>query len=497
MFNTDNHIKKVCILLMNNLFLLICVLVGFHIDAYAKTYSVPTVTFSENFSTDKWITEPFTFFVSGSDLYCEGDTGYKDWYYNNVCVRYWFNQELEASQGQNARTQGGGSRGEIFTCSGYQGQQGVLTLYAQVYCAVHEDDYSEIYRVTFKYDDQPPIVNGKLINGVIYINATDYTSGVQYYGISKSKEVYPTKWTTSNKFTPSEYGSYYLFAKDAAGNIGVSKETVNSVTPINNYPVNITGTYSYTGKAIKPNIAVCDINNPGYNLIEGQDYTVSLFNNVNAGTATVTIKGIGNYTGSVTKTFKIEKAEQELINNTSRIKMGVLYQDDKGNKIDDFKLKVGDGKISYISSNRKIFTIDQNGRFSIKNSGIVYLTITASETSNFKETKWRCKIEITPTYVNFIKVSSKKKGQMTIKWGACLGYKKLTGYKIQISTNKNFTKKTTKTYTVKGKKDSFSKTIKGLKKGKKYYVRVRSYTTNSEGTLYGDYSGRKTVKVKK
>ncbi|MDD6071505.1 MAG: fibronectin type III domain-containing protein [Clostridiales bacterium] len=492
MFNTDNHIKKVCILLMNNLFLSLCVLVGFHIDAHAQTFSAPTVTFSNNFSTDKWITEPFTFSISGSDLSCPVVD-------SNINVRYWFNQELEASQGQNAHTQDSGSRGEIFTCNGYQGQQGILTLYAQVYCAAHEEysgEYSEIYKVTFKYDDQAPIVSGKLSNGVIKINATDYTSGVQYYGISKSKEVYPTEWSTDNKFTPSEYGSYYLFAKDAAGNIGVSKETVNSVTPINNYPVNITGTYSYTGQAIKPNITVYDTNNPGLTLMEGQDYTFSLFNNVNAGTATVTINGIGNYTGSVTKTFKIEKAEQIFDNNSSIVLIETGIRAPYFKIKDNFKITTGDGVLSAKSSDTNVFVI-KNGKFIPKSSGIAYLIITASETNNFKETSYKCKVIIKPTDIMTTSMTSKKSGQINIKWSSW-DEGQATGFQIQVSTSKSFAKNKTKTYKIKGenKKNKNTKTIKGLKRGKKYYVRIRSYKTNSEGTVYGDYSSKKTVKVK-
>lgn len=61
---------------------------------------------------------------------------------------------------------------------------------------------------------------------------------------------------------------------------------------------------------------------------------------------------------------------------------------------------------------------------------------------------------------------------------------KCTGYKIQYSTKSSFSG--AKTITVKGK---YAYTIKNLKSGKKYYVRVRSYKT------YQDELGNtKTVK---
>jgi len=59
---------------------------------------------------------------------------------------------------------------------------------------------------------------------------------------------------------------------------------------------------SYTGSAIKPAITVKD---GSKTLVSGTDYTVSYSNNINVGTATVTVTGKGNYSGSVKKNFSI------------------------------------------------------------------------------------------------------------------------------------------------------------------------------------------------
>ena len=61
---------------------------------------------------------------------------------------------------------------------------------------------------------------------------------------------------------------------------------------------------AYTGSAQQPKPTVVAA---GSVLKEGTDYTLSYSNNVNIGTASVTIKGKGNYRGSVTKNFKIYK----------------------------------------------------------------------------------------------------------------------------------------------------------------------------------------------
>jgi hypothetical protein len=62
---------------------------------------------------------------------------------------------------------------------------------------------------------------------------------------------------------------------------------------------------SYDGKEQKPEVTVTVAGNT---LKEGTDYAVSYTNNTNVGTATVTVYGINNCAGTVTKTFTIKEA---------------------------------------------------------------------------------------------------------------------------------------------------------------------------------------------
>lgn len=92
--------------------------------------------------------------------------------------------------------------------------------------------------------------------------------------------------------------------------------------------------------------------------------------------------------------------------------------------------------------------------------------------------------------VKSAKSNAKKK--LTVKW-----YNNITdasGYEIMYSTSKKFTKKTTKTVSVKGKNKT-SKTISKLKSKKYYYVKVRAYVDQGDGErINGQWS--KVVKVK-
>lgn len=80
----------------------------------------------------------------------------------------------------------------------------------------------------------------------------------------------------------------------------------------------------YTGEEIRPELAVqygyC--RGEGVDLVEGTDYTASFSNNIEPGTATVTITGIGSYSGTVTETFQIIPEE---IGLTTEYAKGKIY----------------------------------------------------------------------------------------------------------------------------------------------------------------------------
>ncbi|MBR1752475.1 MAG: hypothetical protein IJ740_16675 [Ruminococcus sp.] len=184
-------------------------------------------------------------------------------------------------------------------------------------------------------------------------------------------------------------------------NILVEGEKHSLIKEIKTSKITLSKTsYTYTGKAKKPAVTV---KYDKTTLKKGTDYTVSYKNNKAVGKATVTIKGKGGYTGTVTKTFKI---------------------------------------------NPKKTTVKK---------------LTSPKTKQLK--------------VTYKKVS-----------GA-------TGYQVTYSTSKKSTKATTKTVTVKGA-GKLSKTVKSLKKGKTYYVKVRSYKTVSGKKYYSSYTAAKKIKVK-
>lgn len=96
-----------------------------------------------------------------------------------------------------------------------------------------------------------------------------------------------------------------------------------------------------------------------------------------------------------------------------------------------------------------------------------------------------------------IKSITGKRKKLQVKWTKRAGC--ATGYEILYSTSKTFKKAKTKTKTVKNKSKT-SVTIKNLKAGKTYYVKIRTYrtyTTQDGKTqkVYSSWSKKKKVRV--
>ena len=233
-----------------------------------------------------------------------------------------------------------------------------------------------------------------------------------------------------------------------------------------------TSTYAYDGKTKTPSVTV-KVN--GKTLKKDTDYTVSYSNNTKVGTATVKITGKGNYTGSVSKTYSIKndfkKATISGISNKSYTGKNITQSITV--KYNGKTLKKGtDYTVSY-SNNKNI------GTATVKIAGKGSYTGTITKT-----------FKINPAKQEIQKLTAKGKA-FFVDW-AQKG--SATGYEIQYATNLKFT--SAKKVTITNKKTDKT-TISKLSGKKKYYVRVRSYTTVKGTKYYGAWSASKSVTTKK
>lgn len=86
-----------------------------------------------------------------------------------------------------------------------------------------------------------------------------------------------------------------------SGTLNISSPAVGDIT-VALTPI----VFNYDGTAKIPTVDVFDESDK---LVEGTDYTVELKNNINVGDATATINLIGNYSGTINKTYKIQKID--------------------------------------------------------------------------------------------------------------------------------------------------------------------------------------------
>lgn len=148
----------------------------------------------------------------------------------------------------------------------------------------------------------------------VYYAAVAAISAQQYTGSALTPK--PTITFGGRTLTASDYSISYknntnvgtaTVTITGTGNYKGTKETtfkINAKTLPSNPVLSVTS-YTYDGKAKTPGVTVKDGTKT---LVNGTDYTVKYSNNVNVGTATVTVTGKGNYTGSKSTNFKINAA---------------------------------------------------------------------------------------------------------------------------------------------------------------------------------------------
>lgn len=244
----------------------------------------------------------------------------------------------------------------------------------------------------------------------------------------------------------------------------------------------------YTGKAIKPSVSV---KVGSTKLKKDQDYTVKYSNNKKAGTATVTISGIANYTGTAKTTFKIVdkvsnvkassagynsiKLSWNKLSNATGYK--IYRADKKDGKYKCIKTISDKGTITYTD---KKLTINKNYYYKVA----PYKSSTIGKKSRVVSAK--------PSLAKPKSVAATAKGSKTVN----ISWKKVSGasgYEVYRADSKKGTYK--KVATIK-KGSTVSYKNKKLKKGTTYYYKVRAYRTVGKKKVYSGYSSVVSAKAK-
>lgn len=241
--------------------------------------------------------------------------------------------------------------------------------------------------------------------------------------------------------------------------------------------------FVYNGQSITPVVYVAY--NHNY-LIQNTDFTATYSNNNAPGVATVKIKGIGNYSGSISKTYIIlpEKIASVSIKKSSATSAVISWS--TASKVSGYEiLKFDSAKNAYVHLTHVSNSQTSYKVSSLKNSTAYYYQVRAYKTVNDKNYYG----EVGNTVFTFIKPSKVKLKSVTLsKTTLNVEWKKVncSGYEITYTTDRKF-KKGLKKVKIKNPK-TVKKAIKKLKKNKKYYVKVRAYTDYNGVRYYGDRS---------
>ena len=228
---------------------------------------------------------------------------------------------------------------------------------------------------TFTYDGK-----AKTPDVTVTLNGTKLTKGTDYkvtYSNNTNVGTAKVTVTGTGKYTGTASTTFTIQEKKAE-----TKDLSGALVSLS--PTSFT----YDGKAKTPDVTVT-LN--GAILTRGNDYTVTYYNNINAGTAIVSVTGIGKCTGTVSAAFTIKKAANRITikKTTYRLK----YSAKKAQTI-TLKPKADAGKITY-SSNKAKVKVNKNGKVTIakKFSGKATITIKVTD-KNYKTVTKKIVIQV-------------------------------------------------------------------------------------------------------
>ncbi len=247
--------------------------------------------------------------------------------------------------------------------------------------------------------------------------------------------------------------------------------------------------YTYDGTAKKPAVTVMYT---GTTFKKNVDYTVSYSNNVNAGTATITIKGKRNFHGSFTQTFTIKKADPKFTGYTS-------YSRKVGAADFTINTKCDSGAdLTYKSSDTSIATVNQNGKISLKGkAGTVTITVTSPSTKNYNAGTRQVKITVKDNTANEGIINGVENttidadirtgtGYIRLDWTKSASYN-MDAFEVFRSTDPDsFGSKAY--FTTKSGSSDYYRNTKGLTKGTTYYFKIRGKRVIDGKTYYSKWS---------
>ena len=156
---------------------------------------------------------------------------------------------------------------------------------------------------------------GGKVEGIVSGETVEFTTTGSQTEVGTSKNTYELVWKSAK-------ATNYALAKESIGKLTVKAKSIVPDGPDTpdekktGITVSEPSDSKYDGKVHREVLTVTDTKT-GKELVAGTDYSVTYSSDlVNAGTVKVTVAGLGNYSGSFTKTYKITKRSVTLTSAT-------------------------------------------------------------------------------------------------------------------------------------------------------------------------------------
>lgn len=330
--------------------------------------------------------------------------------------------------------------------------------------------YLEAYEYTVTYKNS----DGKTVSYMY--NADTYTVVVE---------------STSNYET--NYGRNFKVEKT----FKISGESISgySVT-LDKYSVNATGSNITLPKVLSVYKGSTKISAVNYTVTYKDSSGSTVTSIKNPGTYKVVVTGKNSYSGTTYAEFTVVGLSQSVTGISSSYKVypnGTLQ----------LYPKATEGSFTYTSSDSSIASVSSTGLVTAHKAGRAKITITTTGNTKYNQVSTSTVIKVYPKKAVITQKpwTGGKKAQLKVRWNK---QENVTRYEIRYSRSKSFAKGTYLTKKVSAAENDYttqSTTIKNLKSGYTYYVKVRAVKEvyNDSGkklTYYGTWSNWRSIKVK-
>ena len=242
--------------------------------------------------------------------------------------------------------------------------------------------------------------------------------------------------------------------------------------------------FTYVGKEIRPSVMV---SYEGKSLIEGVDYKIVYKNNTKPGTATADVVGTGDYSGIVSLDYDILLGATKKVTCTN-VASGIKVSWEKVEGATSYYVYRDDSPW-YLFKTSALVVTDKDVKYWNGSKFVYKVVATAKGSGDSPKARTATMYRLMP--VGITSLTNPSAGKMTVTYDCCYGG---SGYVVRYGLKSDMSD--AKVITVKGDSTT-SRTFGGMKKGKTYYVQVRTYKIDNGVRYYSGYCTTKKITIKK